>query len=155
MEEQLVVRYLSGLSQSIQDMLCLHIYEQFWRYIKGILRLRNNRLLGKLARVSKHINIIKEDLTIIKGQPPFKSNLLNKLNKHVRVQVRVLVQLFEFVVTNIANQGIGLICSKPESQSGKNLMIEEPTCDVANSIYDDSNNSGEILCEDGGANLVI
>jgi len=34
-------------------------------------------------------------------------------------------------------------------------MIEEPTCDVANSIYDDSNNSGEILCEDGGANLVI
>jgi hypothetical protein len=48
-----------------------------------------------------------------------------------------------------------LICSKPESQSGKNLMIEEPTCDVANSIYDDSNNSGEILCEDGGANLVI
>ena len=34
-------------------------------------------------------------------------------------------------------------------------MIEEPTCDVANSIYYDSNNNEEILCEDDGANLVI
>lgn len=116
----------------------------------------NNRLLEKLARVSKHINIIKEDLTIIKGQPPFKPNLLDKLNKQHVTICKGSSSTFWICCYRCSKLGHQVDeCSKPESQSSKNLLIEEPTGDVANPIYDDSNNSWEILCEDGGANLVI
>jgi hypothetical protein len=42
-----------------------------------------------------------------------------------------------------------------KSHLNKNLLIDEPADDVTDLVYDDSDSSGEILCENNGVNLVI
>ena len=42
-----------------------------------------------------------------------------------------------------------------KSHLNKNLLIDEPADDVTDLVYDDSDSSGEILCENDGVNLVI
>jgi hypothetical protein len=42
-----------------------------------------------------------------------------------------------------------------KSHLNKNLLIDEPADDVTDLVYDDSDSSREILCENDGVNLVI
>ncbi|XP_068649233.1 uncharacterized protein [Aristolochia californica] len=140
-EEQLVARYLGGLRQPLQDVLCLHLLwtvsEAFQRALVVEQQLHRRPMIR-----SDQCSPPARPTDSVSAPPPTQGTSTSRIR-----------------CFRCGEQGHKATeCRNPASQKGKNLLIEEEVVDehaeFGEPVYDDDDD-GDVLYGDGHATLVV